>query len=1144
MRGLPSVVGCSGGDPASDRMPFVCFSRLRLIIVTPVVAGGARLASLNSCSRATATDVNVFKRNTDALVIVLSMIICCGVAAAVSAHPNSILFERLTTTDGLSQNTVTSILQDSRGFLWFGTEGGLNRFDGYEFKVFKPVPGDPKSLSGTQVWSLFEDRNGVLWVGTYDGLNRFDRVTETFERFAHDDEDRWSLSDDSVRTILEDSRGDLWIGTKNGLNRRVIDPSGATRFETFGHDPLDPTSLGHPHVRCLLEDGQGRLWVATRGGLDLFDPETQAFTHYLRNERNPDNPGGDGVLVLAAATDGKLWVGTYNGGLDRFDTATGAFEHVPLNGDGSSGPDSILSIREDHDGKLWIGTFGGGLVVLDSHDFSSRRVGGDRMGNETPGDDIVWSITRDRTGIMWVGTSLGIAKHDPARQRFSLWRAEDSSADLDYVRAIVTDATGRIWVGARGGLSILNRNTGSLEPAVIDGEPVVEGHVRALLEDREGELWIGTDQGLVRLDSDQSTIEDPVDGIAGAAEFRHRMVTCLLEDHRGDLWIGTRTAGLFRFRRGSGDSESNGRFDRLETFRAQVGDTSVFEDLFVRCLFEDEDGRLWVGFNRMGLAVVDSSRREARHFPPQGERSEGLNSGSVTSILQGREGAVWVSTYGGGFNRLDPTSGSFRRFTEADGLADNVVYGILEDSSGRLWMSTNNGVARFDPTAGAGERFRSFGVRDGLQGNEFNSGAYYMGPEGEMFFGGVNGLNSFHPEKMFDDPTAPAVVLTAFEVFNRSVGPGDLVNGRRILDCSIGECTDLMLRWSENVFAFRFSGLHFSNPQANTYAFRLTGFDRDWNEVGTRRIATYSQVPPGTYVFQVRAANPDGCWSDVGTAISLQIKPPYWMTWWFRAGVLAGIAFLVAVLYRVRTSRLRKRARALEELNLRLERQMSATRQAEQAQNHLLEQVREMHDDLEQAYDATLEGWAKALELRDEDTEGHTRRVAEMTVKLASRLGLSEERVEQIRRGAVLHDIGKMGIPDDLLRKKEELTPEDWTEIRKHPEYARSLLEPISFLREAAVIPYAHHERWDGSGYPRGLEGCEIPFEARIFAVVDVWDALRSDRPYRPGWSEERVRRHIEDGSGSMFDPDVVHAFLQMIDEQESNLSDSVADPA
>ena len=260
---------------------------------------------------------------------------------------------------------------------------------------------------------------------------------------------------------------------------------------------------------------------------------------------------------------------------------------------------------------------------------------------------------------------------------------------------------------------------------------------------------------------------------------------------------------------------------------------------------------------------------------------------------------------------------------------------------------------------------------------------------------------------------------------------------------------------------------------------------------------------------------------------------------------LAGIEFFVAALYRVRTSRLRKRARTLEKLNLQLERQMDANTRAEQAKSHLLGQVREMHDDLEQAYDATLEGWAKALELRDEDTEGHTRRVVEMTVKLAFRLGLSEARVEQIRRGAVLHDIGKMGIPDDLLRKKEELTPEDWAEIRKHPEYARGLLEPISFLREAAVIPYAHHERWDGSGYPRGLKGSEIPFDARIFAVVDVWDALRSDRPYRSGWSEERVRRHIEAGVGTMFDPDVVRAFLQMIDEQEEgNHGDSVADPA
>jgi putative nucleotidyltransferase with HDIG domain len=542
-----------------------------------------------------------------------------------------------------------------------------------------------------------------------------------------------------------------------------------------------------------------------------------------------------------------------------------------------------------------------------------------------------------------------------------------------------------------------------------------------------------------------------------------------------------------------------------------------------------------VGTHLGGLDLFDDDRECFVHYPADPESPSGLSSAAVTCIFQDHQGRLWVATYGGGICRFQPSTGEFERFTEKDGLADNVVYGILEDDAGRLWLSTNHGLSRFDPADEAVVRFRNFGVSDGLQGAEFNTGAYHLGRNGAMFFGGVNGLNAFRPETIKDNPYPPAVVLTELELFNRPIAPGELLNGRRIIDCSIVECEVLNLKYDENVFALRFSGLHFADPRANTYAFMLDGFEDRWNRVGERRIATYTRVPPGRYLFKVRAANPDGRWSDNDAVLAIHIEPPFWMTWWFRSIVGLCIAGAVVAAYRLRTARLRDRTRVLEELNDRLEQQVNERLRAETEKDRLLDRVQGMHEALERAYDATLEGWARALELRDHDTEGHTRRVTELTVELARRMGFDDELVEQLRRGAILHDIGKMAIPDSLLGKAEPLTEEDWAVLRKHPDYARRLLEPIGFLRPAMDIPYAHHERWDGSGYPRGLTGLEIPLAARIFAVVDVWDALRSDRPYRPGWPEEQVRLHLVEGAGTLFDPQVIREFLALLEERDAD---------
>lgn len=1046
------------------------------------------------------TTVRTIQHRTACAVVALLL-----ATARIAVPADALGFEHLTAHDGLAQNTATSILQDSRGFLWIGSEGGLNRFDGYEFKVFKPDPEDSKSLPSTQVWTLFEDSTGVLWVGTYAGLARFDRVTETFDCFRHDPMQPDSLSDDSVRSILKDSRGDLWVGTKGGLNRMITDPGETTqptsvRFEHFVNDPDDPASLSANFVRSLHEDEKGRLWVGTNGGLNLFDPETGSFWHFGSSE---GAASGVAVQAIESALADDLWVGTLNRGLNRFDPNTGEFTHVRLSGDQTEGSESILALTHDRSGTLWVGTYGGGLVLLDPTSLASLRVEDNPPSSESLGDDIVWSIFEDSSGIVWVGTSKGLAKYNPGRRKFALHQASDEtpeSVNFNYVRSVVEDRSGAVWVGSRGGLLILDSKTGLLRPFEIKGGQAVRAQVRALMEDSHGVLWVGTDSGLWTVGSERSTLVDLSEGGNVRGSPAASFITSIIEDQDRNVWVGTRGEGLSRIVLGQPDASGRRSVEAYQTWRADPGDPGALSDDHVRTLLEDNQGRLWVGTHSAGLELFDRQLGRFLHFPPKPDDPQRLSWPSITVVHENRAGDLWIGTYGGGLNRFDPETGVFSRITERDGLADNVIYGILEDQQGRLWLSSNRGVSRFEPDAQE-PVFRNFGLRDGLQGPEFNSGAYHRSDDGAMFFGGVNGLNGFRPADVHEDPQPPQVVLTELQILDRTITPGLEIDGRTILDCSIVECRAVSLTYDENVFSLGFSGLHFAEPAANTYTYILEGFDRRWHNVGTGRLATYTRVPPGRYLFRVRAANADGLWSEQEAVLPIVIRPPFWMTWWFRAGTITGALFLVAAAYRLRTRRIRSRAR-----------------------------------ELETAYNATIEGWARVLELRDEDTVGHTRRVTDMTVALASRMGFSTEEQQNFRRGAILHDIGKMAVPDVLLRKKGKLSDADWAEIRQHPEYSMRMLKGITFLDSALEIPYAHHERWDGSGYPRGLVGEEIPLEARIFAVVDVWDALRSDRPYREGWDAGRVRQHIIEGSGTMFDPTVVKEFLALVDSEAGDI--------
>ncbi len=841
------------------------------------------------------------------LPIYLTTLLAFGLAADSRAggYGRELKFERITMQDGLPDSSVTEILQDRMGFLWIGTFNGLVRFDGYDFVTFKPDPGDPDSISGRTIQVLYEDSGGDLWIGTRrGGLNRLDRASGRFIHYRHDPADPSSLSLDAVGAIHEDRAGVLWIGTGDaevktlggGLDR--LDRA-TGRFTHYRHDPEDSTSLSHNVVGAILEDRQGRLWVVTQyGGLNLLDRETGTFSHYRYDPEDPESLAHDSVSAIVEGTKGGLWVTTWGGTLQRFDPESGTFERLLDDPDDpeSLGEDPILSLYEDSGGILWLGTLQGPLVRYDPESGKARRFRHDPADPASLSDSQgVSSIVEDSGGILWFGTWRGgLNKRDRFANKFlHITHQPDERHSLIHRRVndLHVDRAGRLWIGTEGGIDRYHSQTEEVatfqhDPA--DPASLASDRVSAILEDSGGAVWIGTrDRGLDRFDPATGQFTHYTSDRGDPASLSSNRVFAILEDRRGELWIGTGGGGLNRLDRSAG---------RFERFRHDPEESGSLGHNWIIVLFEDAEGTLWIGAEGMGLHRFD---RESSTFTSFFNAVSGLDT--VISIYEDSKSRLWVGTATGGLHLFDRASGTSEAITERDGLAHDTVYAILEDDDGRLWLATGGGVSRFDPET---SRFRNYGVKDGLQ-DQLGLGAVRTG-RGELIFPGGDGLNALHPAHVPDNPHPPPVALTDFKLFGRSVRPGP--GSPLAVDVCMAE--EVHLAHRQNVLAFEFSGLHFSHPEANRFAYRLVGFDPDWTEVdGRHRSATYTNLSPGRYLFRVRAANADGVWNEEGARIAVVVRPPWWQTWWAFGGYgLLALASVIAA-DRFQRARLMRRAR-------------------------------------------------------------------------------------------------------------------------------------------------------------------------------------------------------------------------------------------
>ncbi len=829
-------------------------------------------------------------------------------SAGLYPQKDDVKFEHL--FEGLSQNSVLCVSQDSKGFMWFGTYDGLNRYDGNKIKIYRSEIGNIYSLSNNTVRYIYEDRSGFIWIGTDGGLNQYDRETERFIHYQYDPNNTHSLSSNMVQWICEDSSGTLWIATyTGGLNRFDREKK---QFIRYLNDPEDSCSISHNLVSCVYVDRSGNLWAATNGGLNLYDYKNNCFIHYKHDSGNPRSLNGDGAYRIYEDRFGVLWVGIMGGGLDRFDKRKKQFVHYVHRADDSYSlsDNRIRSIYEDRLGSLWIGTDDG----LNRFDRGKNRFIRYKNSSDDPfslSNNMVLCIYEDRSGVFWIGNDYGgINKFERGKTKFLHYRKSlnnPNSLTSDIVSSIYETNEGGekiIWLATEGGgLDKFNRRKNIFTHYRADPNnpnSIQDNHLRALYEDRSGMMWIGTNTGLYQFDRKNERFicykNDPNDPYS----LSNDVVFAIHEDRSGLLWIGTYGGGLNLFDR------KNKKFIH---YMADPRDTNSLSDNFIWSICEDKDGALWIGTANGGLNQFIKGKNQFIRYQTNPKDRNSLSSNKVLCIYEDYSGMLWIGTTDG-LNKFDRSGRIFSHYREADGLLSNTIQSILEDDHGNLWLGTQKGLSKFTPST---KIIRNFTVSSGLQSNEFSVNGCFKSQSGELYFGGINGFNTFFPDSIKTNPYIPPIVITDFQIFNKSVPVGKEINRHLILKKSITETKEIQLSYKENVFLFEFTSLHFASPGNNQYAYMMEGFDNEWNYTdANRRVATYTNLASGEYVFRVKGSNSDGIWNEEGTSIRVIITPPFWQTLWFKMFMLVIIACCAFWIYKWRE--MIAKQRKLEEL--------------------------------------------------------------------------------------------------------------------------------------------------------------------------------------------------------------------------------------
>ncbi len=812
-----------------------------------------------------------------------------------------IRFKHLNDNNGLSQNLVLSIVQDQEGFMWFGTKDGLNKYDGYQFKVYQNEPNNPNSISSNYITELFMDRNGKLLVGTENGiLNIYNAASQTFQRISLPISQSKNKNSEVINTIAQDKTGDIWLGTfGNGLYRIPFlnEQHELAKIKQYRNDSSAKQQLCSNIIKKIFIDDRGIIWIGTEKGLNRMDPKTASISSFYFDVKHPDALGSDTDFSISAidkADNFHLWLGTRSG-LVKFNTVNNSFKVFPHHLNiFRYGWGEINDIVQDRQGELWLAT-PGELMRFNTKTLKYSSVKNDPLIPESISFNGISSLFFDRTNILWIGTSgMGIDYYDPKANRFGFLKRKIMSGSRVAgfsIRSVLEESERYVWISAEV-LYRWDRKTGELKSFETSSKNLNafgNTNVWSMIKSTDGKLWFGSTEGLFvynpKTETSKQLKYDPnnPDGIP------MRIIISIFEDKNGIIWVATKNY-LSKM-----TDREKGIFKHYKLHNNPIYNGTK------RCvIYEDNKNQLWLGAKN-GLLVFDKNKEIFYGYQNNPEIPNSLSNNLVNDIFPDPvkpEGFLWIGT-SGGLNLFDINKQSFMHFTQKEGLPNNVIYGILSDSRDNLWLSTNKGISKYNLKT---KKFRNYDVEDGLQSNEFNTGAAFMGSKGELFFGGINGLNYFFPDQINDNPFQPLMGITGLKVYSQNKKKNEIAE---IKEIPFNPNENIIFEPRDEIIIFEFAALDFSSSEKNKYAYKLENFNENWIYIDNSRTATFTHLPSGNYTLKVKGSNNDGLWNEEGISIPFKVLPHWSATWWAVASYILLFLLLFYVIRKYEMKRIK-----------------------------------------------------------------------------------------------------------------------------------------------------------------------------------------------------------------------------------------------
>lgn len=826
--------------------------------------------------------------------ILLFVLISCLLA---NAETGSYFFTRIDINHGLSNNQIHCILKDSKGFMWFGTNSGLNRYDGYSFKIFKNTPSDSFSLTDNRIAGLFEDNFGKIWVILNESFNVYDPVTERFSQESEIFHKDAGIPVEKITNVQKDKDGNIWFISDQSLLFMYSPLSDSILY--FKHIPGNERSIQADEITSIASDSKSDIWmIGSHGILEKIDHNTHDVVY--RSEYLYEDYSEWTDLRLFIDKDDDLWIYSTSSadGAFFFDCKKMKFIHfLQKSAKHSISNDIVNAILQDNKGTIWIGTDHGGINLIDKKNFSVQVILNDPDDIRSISQNSITALYNDNEGIVWVGTfKKGVCYYHKNLFKFALFRHKPNAPNsLPYndINCFQEDEKGNLWIGTNGeGLIYYDRGENTFSqfkhnpenPRSLSNDVIV-----SMLYDSQHTLWLGTFYGGLNQYIPPDFIhyrhnsENP-------SSIANDLIWDLIEDSKNNIWIGTLGAGLDLLHK------EEGTF-----YHYRDGEPNSVHSGFILSIIEDRNGNIWLG-TAHGIDFYDTRANRFIHYYNDPSDTSSLSSNSVVELLEDKRGDIWIATPGG-LNVFNTKTKTFVRFSMEDGLPDNNILSLAEDNSGNIWMGTGNGISNlkvnYDSLTGRCKYdIINYSESDGLQGKEFNFSAALKTRKGELIFGGPDGFNMFHPEKLTRNNVPPVVVFTNFQILNKNIEIGEKVNGRVIFDQSLSTTREVSLKHFENVITIEFAALNYIHPEENEYAYMLEGFNKIWMKTNSfNRKATYTNLDPGEYTFFVRASNNDGVWNNAGTALKIIVLPPFWKT---KAAILFYILLLLGALFTLR----------------------------------------------------------------------------------------------------------------------------------------------------------------------------------------------------------------------------------------------------